>query len=65
MPERIYNTAADGKLEALEETRFSTEDEPQALIAEHPKLPDGEQIQPADPRRWMLFGAWVARRSAR
>ena len=55
MPERIYTTAADGKLEALEETRFSTEDELQALIAEHPELLDGEQIRPGDPRRWILI----------
>ncbi len=55
MPERIYNTAADGKLEALEETPFSTEDELQSLIAEHPELLDGEQIRPGDARRWILI----------
>ena len=55
MPERIYTTAADGKLEALEETRFSTEDELQRLIAEHPQLLDGEQIRPGDARRWILI----------
>ena len=42
-------------LEALEETPFSTEDELQALIAEHPELLDGEQIRPGDPRRWILI----------
>ena len=36
MPERIYTSTGDGKLEALEETRFSTEGELQALIAEPP-----------------------------
>ncbi len=55
MPERIYTTATDGKLEALEETPFSTEDELQALIAEHPELLDGEQIRPGDARRWILI----------
>ena len=54
MPERIYTSAGDGKIEALEETPFPTEDELQALIAEHPELLDGEQIRPGDARRWIL-----------
>ena len=54
MPERIYTSAGDGKLEALEETPFPKEDELQALIAEHPELLDGEQIRPGDARRWIL-----------
>ena len=54
MPERIYTSTGDGKLEALEETPFPTEDEFQALIAEHPELLDGEQIRPGDARRWIL-----------
>ena len=54
MPERIYTATGDGKLEALEETPFPTEDELQALIAEHPELLDGEQIRPGDARRWIL-----------
>ena len=55
MPERIYTSAEDGALEALEETPFSTEDELQALIAEHPELLDGEQTSPGDARRWILI----------
>lgn len=55
MPERIYTSAPSGKLEALEETPFSTEDELQTLIAEHPELLDGEQIRPGDARRWLLI----------
>ena len=55
MPERIYTSAEDGALEALEETPFSTEDELQALIAEHPELLAGEQISPGDARRWILI----------
>ena len=54
MPERIYTSGGDGKLEALEETPFSTEDELLALIAKHPDLLDGEQIRPGDARRWIL-----------
>ena len=55
MPERIYTSANDGALEALEETPFSSEDDLQALIAEHPELLDGEQIRPGDARRWILI----------
>ncbi len=54
MPERIYTSTGEGNLEALEETPFSTEDELQKLIAEHPELLDGEQIRPGDARRWIL-----------
>lgn len=52
--ERIYALTHERALEALEEQRFSTEDELQALIAEHPELLDGEQISPGDARRWIL-----------
>ena len=55
MPERIYTSAEEGEFEALEETPFSSEDELQALIAEHPELLDGEQIRPGDARRWILI----------
>ena len=55
MAERIYTRAERGRLEPLEERPFSTEDELQALIAEHPELLDGEQIRPGDPRRWILI----------
>ena len=54
MAERIYIRSEAG-LEPLEEERFSTEDELQALIAEYPELLDGEQIRPGDPRRWILI----------
>ena len=54
MTERIYTRGERGGLEPLEEEPFSTEDELQALIAEHPELLDGEQIRPGDPRRWIL-----------
>jgi len=54
MPERIYTSAGDGKLEAFEETPFPTEDEFHALIAEHLESLDGEQIRRGDARRWSL-----------
>ena len=55
MPERIYTSTGEGNLEAPEETSFSTEDELQKLIAEHPELLDGEQIRPGDALRWILI----------
>ncbi len=55
VPERIYTWTGERALEALEETAFDTEDELQALIAEHPELLDGEQIRPGDARRWILI----------
>ena len=55
MAERIYNRTENGSLDPLVEERFSTEDELQSLIAEHPELLDGEQIRPGDPRRWLLI----------
>ena len=55
MAERIYSRDEQGRLEPLEEEPFSTEDELQSLIAEHPELLDGEQMRPGDPRRWLLI----------
>ena len=55
MAERIYTRGAQGGLEPLEEEPFSTEDELQSLIAEHPELLDGQQIRPGAPRRWLLI----------
>lgn len=54
MPERIY-TRAEAGLEALEKQPFDSEDELQQLIADYPELLDGEQMQPGDPRRWILI----------
>ena len=55
MPERIYTSSESGNLEALEERRFSKEDDLQALIEKHPELLDGEQISPGNARRWLLI----------
>ena len=55
MSERIYTRDEQGRLEPLEEASFSSEDDLQALLAEHPELLDGEQMRPGDPRRWILI----------
>ena len=54
MAERIYARAGKGGLELLEEEEFSTEDDLQKLIADHPELLDGKQMRPDDPRRWVV-----------
>ena len=55
MSERIYIRNERGRLEPLVEEPFSTEEELQSLIGEHPELLDGEQITPGNPRRWLLI----------
>ena len=55
MGERIYARSQAGRLEPLEEHGFSTEDDLQTLIADHPELLDGKQILPDNPRRWILI----------
>ena len=55
MAEKIYVMDEQGNLEPLEESRFEQEDHLQALIADHPQLLAGEQIDPAAPRRWILI----------
>ena len=55
MAERIYTLTEHNMLEPLEEEPFSSEDELQALIANNPELLDGKQVQPDDPRRWLLI----------
>lgn len=57
MAERIYTKGAGGSIEPLEEEPFSTEEDIQYLIADHPELLDGEQISPGNPRRWGLIAA--------
>ena len=46
MPERIYTSSGDGKLDALDGMAFLKEDDLQALIAEHPELLDVNKSVP-------------------
>ncbi len=55
MAEKIYIMAEDGTLESMDETPFATEDVLQELIADHPELLAGEQMDPDNPRRWILI----------
>ena len=55
MAERIYSRTESGKLESLEEEPFTSEEDLQVLVADHPEVLDGEQVQPGDRRCWLLI----------
>ena len=55
MAERIYHLNEQGQLEPMIEEEFALEDLLQQLVATHPELLSGEQINPGDPRRWILI----------
>ena len=52
--EKIFVRNEDGRLEPLEEVPFEQEEELQELVADHPEILIGEQIDPDNPRRWIL-----------
>lgn len=54
MGERIFVQGQEGQLDSLEEEEFSSEEELQKLLATHPELLDGQQLNPDAPRRWMV-----------
>ena len=65
MAERIYIRGDGGGLEPLEEEPFSTEDELQALIAEHPELLDGVAIDADSVLDFVPYGVpnWTKSRT--
>ena len=54
MAGRIYLINGNSDLVSLEESEYSSEDLLQRLLADHPDLLAGEQINTDDPRRWLL-----------
>ena len=56
MTERIYHLGQQGELEPMVEEPFAEEDLLQALVADHPELLSGEQMDPDNPRRFILIG---------
>ena len=56
MPEEIYHLNEQGHLEPMTEEPFTLEDKLQQLVAQYPKLLSGEQMDPNNPRRWILVG---------
>jgi hypothetical protein len=51
---RIYLLDGESKLIAMEESAYDSESLLQKLLADHPDLLAGEQINAEEPRRWLL-----------
>jgi hypothetical protein len=58
MDETIFMLNGE-KLEELDEQGFIQETDFQALLERYPKLLPGSQIDPDNPRRWMLVSREV------
>ncbi len=56
MAEQIYHLNEQGQLAPMSEEPFELEDRLQELVAEHPGLLSGEQMNPDSPRRFILIG---------
>src|SRR2546427_12461053 len=54
MAGRIYLLNNHAELVAMEEAPYDSEDLLQELLAKHPDLLAGEQINTEEPRRWLL-----------
>jgi hypothetical protein len=54
VPGRIYLLKEDSKLLAMEEAPYDSERLLQKLLADHPDLLAGDQIDAEEPRRWLL-----------
>jgi hypothetical protein len=54
MKRRIFLLPDEGGLRELVEETFAAEDILQALLADHPDLLAGDQIDESNPRRWLL-----------
>src|SRR6266571_989206 len=50
----IFLLDADRQLEKIPYSKYSSEDMLQQLVAEHPEIIAGDQIDPDDPPRWLL-----------
>ncbi len=56
----IFLIRDDGELNELSEQQYEAESFLQSLLAEHPNLLAGDQINPAAPRRWLLISRETA-----
>ena len=53
--QQIYHLNEQGRLEPMNEEPFALEGKLQELVAEHPGLLSGEQMNPDNPRRFILI----------
>ncbi|MBL8199870.1 MAG: hypothetical protein JNK40_02770 [Chromatiales bacterium] len=56
---RIYLMTKERTVVELTTERYEEEKDFESLLADHPSLMDGEQIDPENPRRWLLVGRQV------
>lgn len=56
---KIYLMTKERAVVELTSERYEKEEEFETLLADHPSLMDGEQIDPENPRRWLLVGRQV------
>ena len=56
MAEQIFHLTESGNLEPMNEEAFELEDKLQELVAGYPALLSGEQMNPDNPRRFILIG---------
>lgn len=54
MEDTIFLIGEDGKLRELKESEFLSEDRLQEMLANYPNLISGKQIDPDNPRKWIL-----------
>jgi hypothetical protein len=59
MPGGIFLLDPAGELTEMAETAFAAELDLQQLLARHPDLLAGDQIDPGAPRRWLLVSREV------
>jgi hypothetical protein len=52
---RIFHLETNGTLSPLDESAFSLENQLQRLLAEYPDLLPGDQMDPEEPRRFLLI----------
>lgn len=55
MSDKIFILHENGELVEMSESGFLTEDQFQKLLAKYPDLLAGNQIDPENPRRWLLI----------
>ena len=55
MKDHIFILDEEGKLTELNENSFVSENQFQKLLEDYPNLISGSQINPEDPRRWILI----------
>ncbi len=60
MPGGVFVIQENGDLVEMAETRFEKEDDFQQLLAKHPNLLAGDQMNSDSPRRWLLIGREIA-----